>query len=202
MALTIDPHHTALLAMDFENDIVHEEGALKDFGFAQMVKDNDVLGKTSRLLAAARNISLPVIYVSVKFRPGYPERPANGGLFEGLHATGALIEGTWGSAIHSAVAPGENEPVVTKRGVSAFFGSDLESILKNKRIGTLLLAGVATNFVVEGTAREACDRGYNVVVVSDCCASVSQEAHDAALTTVMPFLATVTTLEETLAALS
>lgn len=202
MALTIDPQHTALLAMDFENDIVHEEGAFKDFGFAQMVKDNDVLGKMSQLLTAARNASLPVIYVSVKFRPGYPERPANGGLFEGLQGANALIEGTWGAEIHSAVTPQEGEPVVTKRGVSAFFGSDLESILKNKRIGTVILTGVATNFVVEGTAREACDRGYRVLVVGDCCASLSQEAHEAALTVAMPFLATVTTLEETLAALS
>ena len=202
MALTIDRHHTALLAMDFENDIVHEDGAFKDFGFAQMVKDNDVLSKTAQLLTAARNVSLPVIYVSVKFRPGYPERPANAGLWEGLHGANALIEGTWGASIHSAVAPQEGEPVVTKRGVSAFMASDLEPILKNKRIGTVILTGVATNFVVEGTAREACDRGYHVVVVGDCCTSVSQEAHDAALTVVMPFLATVTTLEEILAALS
>ena len=202
MALTIDRHHTALLAMDFENDIVHEDGAFKDFGFAQMVKDNDVLSKPAQLLTAARNVSLPVIYVSVKFRPGYPERPANAGLWEGLHGANALIEGTWGASIHSAVTPQEGEPVVTKRGVSAFMASDLEPILKNKRIGTVILTGVATNFVVEGTAREACDRGYHVVVVGDCCTSVSQEAHDAALTIVMPFLATVTTLEETLAALS
>ena len=202
MALTIDRHHTALLAMDFENDIVHEDGAFKDFGFAQMVKDNDVLSKTAQLLTAARNVSLPVIYVSVKFRPGYPERPANAGLWEGLHGANALIEGTWGASIHSAVTPQEGEPVVTKRGVSAFMASDLEPILKNKRIGTVILTGVATNFVVEGTAREACDRGYHVVVVGDCCTSVSQEAHDAALTVVMPFLATVTTLEEILAALS
>jgi nicotinamidase-related amidase len=55
--------------------------------------------------------------------------------------------------------------------------------------------------VVEGTAREASDRGYNVVVVGDCCASVSQEAHDSALTTALPFLATVTTLDEVTAAL-
>ena len=120
----------------------------------------------------------------------------------GLHGANALIEGTWGAAIHSAVTPQEGEPVVTKRGVSAFMASDLEPMLKNKRIGTLLLAGVATNFVVEGTAREASDRGYRVVVVGDCCASVSQEAHDAALTVALPFLATITTLEETLAALS
>ena len=47
MALAIDKVHTALLAMDFENDIVHENGAFKDFGFAAMVKQNDVLTKTA-----------------------------------------------------------------------------------------------------------------------------------------------------------
>ena len=91
--------------------------------------------------------------------------------------------------------------MVTKRGVSAFMASDLEPILKNRRIGTLLLAGVATNFVVEGTAREASDRGYNVVVVADCCASMSQEAHDAALSVALPFLATISGSEEVAAAL-
>ena len=111
------------------------------------------------------------------------------------------MEGSWGAAIHDAVAPQEGEAVVTKRGVSAFTASDLEPILKNRRIGTLLLAGVATNFVVEGTAREASDRGYQVVVVGDCCASVSQEAHDAALSVALPFLSTISTLEETAAAM-
>ena len=66
----------------------------------------------------------------------------------------------------------------------------------------MLLTGVATNFVVEGTAREAVDRGYNVLVVGDCCASMSQDAHDSALTTALPFLATVTTLDEVTAALA
>ena len=202
MALELNSGHTALLAMDFENDIVHEEGAFKDFGFAQMVKDNDVLGKTASLLTAARNAGVLVIYVSVKFRAGYPERPANAGLWQGLHGANALVEGTWGASIHDAVAPQQGEPVVTKRGVSAFMASDLEPILKNKRIGTLLLAGVATNFVVEGTAREASDRGYNVVVVGDCCASVNQEAHDAALSVALPFLSTISTSEEVMAALA
>ncbi len=201
MALELNPHHTALLAMDFDNDIVHEDGAFKDFGFAQMVKDNDVLGRTGRLIGAARNAGLLVVYVSAKFRPGYPERPANAGLWEGLQAANALIEGTWGAAIHDALTPQEGEPVVTKRGVSAFTASDLEPILKNKRIGTLLMAGVATNFVVEGTAREACDRGYQVVVVGDCCASMNQEAHDAALNTALPFLSTISKLDEVTAAL-
>ncbi|MCH8801698.1 MAG: cysteine hydrolase [Chloroflexi bacterium] len=201
MALEIDKRHTALLAMDFENDVVHPDGAFKDFGFAKMVADNNVLDKAAQLLAAARSAGLTVIYVSVKFRPGYPERPANAGLWQGLHGATALVEGTWGAEIHEKVAPQAGEAVVTKRGVSAFHASDLEQILRTGRIGTLLLAGVATNFVVEGTAREACDLGYDTVIVGDCCASVSQEAHDSSLTVAMPFLCTISNLDEVVAAL-
>ena len=201
MALELDKSKTALLAMDFENDIVHEEGALKDFGLAQMVKENDILAKVSTMLDAARSAGVQVVYVSVKFRPGHPEVSPYTGLFQAVVATNALVEGTWGAQIHEAVAPREGEPVVTKRAVSAFAASDLEKLLNASGISTLLLSGVATNFVVEGTAREAADRGYNVVVVGDCCSSMSQEAHDAALNTVLPFLATITTLDEVTAAL-
>ena len=111
------------------------------------------------------------------------------------------MEGTWGAAIHEAVAPKDGEPIVTKRGVSAFYGSDLAALLAAGGIDTLLLCGVATNFVVEGTAREAADQGFNVVIVGDCCSSASQEAHDAALNTTLPFLSTISNLDEVIAAL-
>ncbi|NQW22231.1 MAG: cysteine hydrolase [SAR202 cluster bacterium] len=201
MALTIDRQHTALLVMDFENDIVHPEGAFKDFGFAAMVADNSVLDKTAQLLETARSTGITVIYVSVKFRPGYPERPNNTIFWQGLYGANALIEGSWGAQIHDRVSPRADEAVVTKRGVSAFTASDLEQILRTQRIGTLLLTGVATNFVVEGTARQASDMGYNAIIVKDCCASVNQEAHDASLNTALPFLATISDLEEVTAAL-
>ena len=202
MALELDRASTALLVMDLENDIVHEDGALKDFGLAQQVKENDILGKVNTLLGAARGAGIRVIYISVKFRPGYPEVAPYAGLFQAVVGANALVEGTWGAQIHEAVTPREGEPVVTKRAVSAFAASDLEKILHAGGVSTLLLTGVATNFVVEGTAREASDRGYNVVVVGDCCSSISQEAHQAALNTVLPFLATVSNLEEVTAALA
>ena len=201
MALSIDKGHTALLAMDFQNDIVHENGAFKDFGFAAMVKQNDVFAKSAQLLDAARRSGVRVIYVVIKYRPGYPERPANSGLFERTAQANAIVEGTWGAEIHEAVAPKDGEPVVTKRGVGAFYGSDLDALLATGGIDTLLLSGVATNFVVEGTARDAADRGYNVVIVGDCCASASQETHDAALNTTLPFLSTIFSLDEVIAAL-
>ena len=201
MALAIDKGHTALLVMDFENDIVHENGAFKDFGFAAMVKQNDVLAKSARLLDAARRSGVKVIYAIITYRPGYPERPANSGLFEGTIQANAIVEGTWGAEIHESVTPQDGEPVVTRRGVSAFYGSDLAALLATGGIDTLLLSGVATNFVVEGTAREAADRGYNVVIVGDCCASASQETHDVTLNTTLPFLSTISNLDEVIAAL-
>ena len=103
MALEINRQHTALLAMDYENDVVHPDGAFKDFGFAKMVADNNVLDKSAQLLAAARGAGITVIYISVKFRPGYPERPANSGIFQAIHGGSALVEGTWGSEIHEKV---------------------------------------------------------------------------------------------------
>ena len=201
MALEIDKRHTALLVMDLENDIIHPDVAFKDLGFAKMVADNNVLGKTNELLAAARGAGVKVIYVSIKFRPGYPERPANAGLWEAIHGANALVEGTWGAQIHDDVAPQESEVVVTKKGASAFTASDLDQILSTAHIGTLILSGVATNFAVEGTARQASDLGFNTIVVGDCCASMSQEAHDASLNTALPFLATISNLEEVVAAL-
>lgn len=201
MALSIDKEHTALLAMDFVNDIVDENGAFKDFGFAQMVKQNDVLGRTARLLESARRAGVKVIYVSVEFRPGYPERPQNAGLWRAVVGANALIEGTWGAAIHPAVAPQEREPVVVKRGASGFSGSDLAQMLQASGIDTLLLTGVATNFVVESTARDAADLGYTVVIAQDCCASASPEMHEAALNTALPLLTTITTSEELIASL-
>ena len=68
MPITIDKARTALLAMDFENDIVHENGAFKDFGFAAMVKQNDVLAKSARLLDAARRSAVKVIYAAIRYR--------------------------------------------------------------------------------------------------------------------------------------
>ena len=202
MSIDIDRDHTAILAMDLENDLVHEDGAFKDFGFAQMVKENDVFAKITGLLEAARSAGVKVIYVAVRWRPDHPEINRSAGLFQAIIEGNALVEGSWGAAIHDAVAPREGEPVITKRAVSAFAGSDLANLLTASGITTLMLTGVATNFVVEGTAREAVDRGYNVIIVGDCCASMSQEAHDAALTTALPFLTTITTAEEAIAALS
>jgi nicotinamidase-related amidase len=203
MALAIDKARTALLAMDFQNDIVDENGAFKDMGFAKMAKETGVLGKAQRLLEAGREARLKIIYVTVGFRPGHPElrATATAQMTQGVIAMNFGVEGSWGAAIHPSVAPKEGDIVVTKRFVSAFTGSDLAAVLWAGGIDTLILTGVATNFVVEGTAREAVDRGYNVVIVEDCCCAMSPETHEMSLKNALPFLTTICSSEEVMALL-
>jgi nicotinamidase-related amidase len=75
---------------------------------------------------------------------------------------------------------------VTKRQWGAFYGTDLDLQLRRRGIGTVLLGGVATNFGVESTARDAWERNYRVVFVEDAMSSVTAEAHAFAISTIFP----------------
>ena len=79
--------------------------------------------------------------------------------------------------------------------INAFYGSRLDEVLNKLGVGTLYLAGIATNYVVEGTARHAADVGFRVVIVSDACSAASATAHDASLAA-MSVLADIATADE------
>jgi nicotinamidase-related amidase len=90
------------------------------------------------------------------------------------------------------VKPVGDEPVIRKPRVSPFFGTGLDSMLRSRDIDTVVLMGVATEFVVEAAARHAADADYRVIVLEDCCASFSEEAHRASLH-IMDHIATLAT---------
>lgn len=193
--MPIDRHTTALLAMDFQNDIIHPS-TRSGQNMREQMEETRALENTARAIAAARGKGLPVIHVAVAFRPGHPEIADRGPrLFTGIKKANILVAGTWGAAFHEAVQPLDGELVVVKRGVSALAGTELNPVLRARGISTLILAGIATTFVVEGTARDAADQGYQVVVLQDCCASFSREMHEASLR-VLPQLATLSTAAE------
>jgi nicotinamidase-related amidase len=93
------------------------------------------------------------------------------------------------------VRPDPGEIVVYKRSVSALAGTELDRLLRLRDINTLVLTGVATHFAVEGTAREAVDRGYRVIVLEDCCASRERDVHDFSIGVILRRLCHVTTAE-------
>jgi biuret amidohydrolase len=92
-----------------------------------------------------------------------------------------LIRGEEGHDIIPELYPGPGEPVIDKPGKGSFYGTDLEVILKAQKIETLLVCGVTTEVCVHTTVREANDRGFHCIVVSDACASFFDDFHDAAL---------------------
>jgi nicotinamidase-related amidase len=169
---TIDPKRTAVLIMDYQNEIVANFGG-----------DANLLQRAAQVLEAAREAGIPVIHVIIQFRPGYPEVPDRG-TFKAIKDAGRLKEGTEGAKIHPAVAPKPGEVVIVKRRVGAFAGSDLDYVLRGLGREHLVLLGIATSGVVLTTVRWAADLDYTMNVIADCCADRDEEVHRVLLTKV------------------
>ena len=191
--LSIDRAHTAVLVMDYQNDIV-----------AMMSEKarSPLLDKASEAVKAARQAGLPIIYVVVRFRDGYPEVSQQNRRFAGLKESGRLREGTPGAEIHPRLAPQPGDVVVTKRRVGAFSTTDLETVLRAHNINTLVMFGIATSGVVLSTVRWAADMDYQLVVVSDASADMDTEVHRVLTQKVFPTQATVVTTESMVKALA
>jgi nicotinamidase-related amidase len=187
----LDPARAALLALDFQNYGVHPQGYWATHGEPEWPAiARPAVENTARVLAAARRHRVLVVHVGVAWRPGSPEMNLTAPLF--ARAPDRSVEGTWGSEFYAPVAPAPGELVVYKRGVSALAGTELDRLFRLRDINTLVLTGVATQFAVEGTAREAVDRGYRVVVLEDCCASRVREVHQFSIDRILRSLCLVT----------
>jgi nicotinamidase-related amidase len=190
--LTINSARTAVLIMDYENDIV---GSLSEDVRLPLLE------RARTILKQARQAKLQIIYVVVRFRDGYPEVNPQNILFSSLKQSGRLVEGTPGAEIDPRVAPQPGDIVVTKRRVGAFSTTDLETILRAKNINRLVLFGISTSGVVLSTVRWAADMDYSLVVVSDACADRDAEVNRVLLDKVFPWQASVVTTREFLKAI-
>lgn len=184
----------ALLVMDFQKVLLEN--------YVPIEQVDSVLANTASMIAAARAVHMPVIYVMVAFRPGYPEVSARNRLFTLLKQSGLFAPGRVDTAIHPAVAPADDEAVVIKHRVSAFTGTDLETLLRANGIQTLVLAGITTGGVVLSTARQAFDLDYRVVVAGDCCADPEDDVHQMLLDKVLVQHAEVVPAQRVIDALS
>jgi nicotinamidase-related amidase len=178
-------NHSALLVMDVQNGIVQ-----------RFAEKPEVMVPFQRAVSAARRAGIPVIFVRVAFRKGYPEVSAKNKMFSAITKFGSMTISDASTQIHYSVAPLPDEPVVTKLRVSAFAGSDLEIILRARKIDTLILTGIATSGVVLSTLREAADKDYGLVVLSDACLDADPEVHRVLVEKLFPRQADVLTVSE------
>lgn len=182
----IEPKRTAIVAVDFEPDVMGADGPFA-FLFHAEVERTNLIPRTTGLLDRARAAGAKIVYSTAAFRPGYTDLVANFPLFTTIEASGDLIDGTPGTDILHAVAPQPGDIVLTHHRVNCFHGTELDVVLRGADIDTVVLVGVATNLAVESTARSAADLGYRVMVLADCCSTISAEVHDASLATLAMF---------------
>lgn len=187
---------TCLLILDFQNDLVHPEGAFRHWGIPYRVAEGRVLERAAGLIAAARTAGVPVVYTTYVVRPELADVPAAGRFLRMIAESGGMVEGTWGGEVHAVVAPQPGELVVRKWRPNPFTGTDLELILRSLGAGTLVLAGIVTEWVVEEAARSAAAAGYDVIVAADCCESARDDFRDHALRRILPQLGRVETAAE------
>jgi len=191
MTLEIDPARAALLLLDYQNYNVHPEGYWARAVPGSAERAAPAVARTAEVLAAARRTTITVIHVQNAWREGHPDVNPYTPWQADAKAAGRSTEGTWGIEFVEALAPLEGELVVRKRAVSGFAGTELERLLRVHDISTLVIAGIVTNFAAEGTARDASDRGYRVIVLADCCESVTDEMHQFSITQILPAMAEV-----------
>ena len=180
-----------LLLMDFQHGIVERLGS------------PSVVEAADRAAKAARAAGIPVMFVRVAFRPGYPEIAESNTTFSAVSAQAgdAYTQDHPATQVHASLAPQDGEPVILKRRVSAFSGSDLEVLLRGAQADTLILAGISTSGVVLSTLRQAADLDYRITVLADACADADEEVHRVLTQKVYPRQALVTTTDEWIASL-
>ncbi|HEU5029171.1 MAG TPA: cysteine hydrolase [Spirillospora sp.] len=174
--------NTALLAMDLQNAMVGR------------VEDDAYLPRVIRAVDAARKAGVPVLHVVVGFREGHPDKHPRNKAFGAL-PDGAFTPADPNAAIHPGVDPRPGEPVITKKRVSAFAGSDLDLVLRSRGIDHLVLAGIATSGVVLSTLRQAADLDFRLTVLADGCADADPEVHRVLTEKVFPRQADVVTVD-------
>ena len=177
-AFALDPRRCALLIIDMQRDFLEPGG----FG-AGLGNDVGMLRRaiepTRRVLAAARAAGMPVIHTREGHRPDLSDLPwaklERGRLDTRIGDNGPmgriLVRGEPGHDIIPELAPVAGEVVVDKPGKGAFFATDLDHILRNRGIKSLIVCGVTTEVCVNTTVREANDRGFDCLVLEDCVAS-------------------------------
>ena len=191
-----------VLALHYQNDQLHPEGRIRVGLSEDDPARAHLIAAAGRLLAGARARGWPIIHVRMAFRPDYADLARNTPIFRKTAEIGAVRDGHWGSEFFAELAPLDSprEFAFKHNRISAFYGTELESLLRLLDARQLVIGGIATHSVVESTVRDAADRGYEVTVAADACAAAGT-AHSNALAS-MRLIAEVGDVDGALVALT
>lgn len=202
-AFELDIDRCAVCVVEMQNDIVHESNiGQRGIGgvLAEQVSRRGVIPRLQLVLSAARERGVPVLYINFSLKPGFPK--PNTLLHRRSRKKPTLVEGTWGVAVHEGLTPQPQDFVLERTvGVDGSYGTQLYPVLRALGRSTMIMSGVSTNLAVEGVVRASVNRGFDVIVMEDCCASYPDQWHRFSIENIMPLIATVTDSDAIVAAL-
>lgn len=191
----IDVNRTALLVIDMQNHFLKDKNGF----FSELNKQavsNRVISNLEKVISAARYVDIPVIYMKAGHRKDLSDVVETITDLKHTKQMPMIIEGTPGAEIIDELKPSPDDYVIAKRRHGAFYNTDLELLLRTRHIDTLLVTGVLTDACVANTTMEARNRDFHIIILSDCCASMTKERHEYWINNIFPRYGRVRTSDE------
>jgi ureidoacrylate peracid hydrolase len=199
------PGHAALIIIDMQNDFCHKDGFFGRGGYdrtgrgqkpADLSQVEEMAPRLIRLIDAARSVGVEIYYVR-SFEDDHYLPPMERLRQRRIGRSRILCpEGKWGSEQYAGFTPEPGDKVITKHVFSAFIGTDLEDILANAGIKSVIVTGVVTGVCCEATVRDGAMMGFYPIVPRDCVAAYSKEEHESSIARIESFWGIVTTSQE------
>ena len=182
--MEVDPHHAALLFIDVQNYTARRDGGeyrgLSDqqieerFGFFFRTMRETAIPNMQSLQAACRRGRIEVLYTIIESLTRDGRDRSLDYKITGLH----VPRGSPDAQVLAEIAPVDDEIVIPKTSSSVFISTNIDYVLRNLGVRSLIIAGILTDQCIDSAIRDACDLGYLVTVATDACATHSQERHD------------------------
>jgi ureidoacrylate peracid hydrolase len=189
----VAPSHTALLVVDVQNDFCHSDGGLAVAG-ADMTHIQAAIPRLADLVRAAHSAGVFIVFLRIVQSPH-----TTSDAWESLEPSEGprlVVHGEWGAEYYDGLPHECMDVEVVKHRHSGFVGTGLDELLRARGCRTVVLGGVATNVCVEGTAREAADRDYYVVLAHDASGAARPDLHAMTIENVRTYLGVVVTSAE------
>ncbi len=172
----MDPEKTALVLIEYQNDFTSEGGTLHQ-AVKPVMDSSNMLANTVETVAKARKLGATIVYAPITFTDDYHElSPTPYGILKGVVDLKSFRKGSWGAEMVDVLKPRPEDIVVEgKRGLCGFASTNLDFVLRSRGITNIALGGFLTNCCVELTMRTGYEKGYNVVTLTDCTATVGEE---------------------------